>query len=918
MKNHFRSACVSGLCMLMAAMNMAHAQRLDWVKKAGGANDAAGNAVTTDANGNVIVVGYFLGSADLDPGPGVFPVASSGSGLEINGYIQKFDDNGNFLWGGSIASDTATILHAVRTDAAGNCFILGETWGRADFDIGAGTDSLGSGRSLFLLRIDAPGIYRWAKFISLPTIQYQCSDLLGIDNAANLYLAGGFSNTVDFDLGPGVHNLTSQGSRDGYIAKYDSTGGLVWVSHLEGPVSEEVQGIDVEGTGVYVTGSFRDSIDLDPGPGTLILNDPGPSTDKFIACYTLGGNVTWGKQVDANGAIGYFNSIRADANGNVVAGGNFSGTFDLDPGGGTQTVSSNGASDLFVLKLDGNGDFSWGWSVGGISTDEIFGLAMEDTASVYVTTAFQNTVDFDGGAGVLQLTAASGDAAILKVETSGGGLVWAAQVGSTGGDYSFEVQVDGQENIYCSGSFGGTADFDPSTDTAFASPSSFTDGFVFKWTQDSCSSFAVQIDSVADVACATGTGYLQGHALGGVGPYSYSVNTVPATLDSFAVVSSSGIYTLIAMDNIGCQSERSALLGGPTALSGYDLEVNLVAPPLVPSQLRTLTLDAFNSGCVLISGQLQLILSPDVTYQGANPTPINIAGDTLSWNFPAMNYDSAHFIAEIVVRVDTSAQLGDTLYFGALVTPVIGDEEPLDNIRLDYAFPIRTSYDPNDKSVYPPGACAEHYVLLSDPLTYTIRFQNTGTFEAFEVAILDTLDSDLDLTTVVVKGSSHPMITEVLPGNVLRFAFHDIHLPDSASNEPASHGYVIYEVMPSSGIASGTQVHNGSAIYFDFNPPVITNVVMNTLVSVVPACPVGIYDESVVNKLWIYPNPTTSVLHVESAVALGDVRVMNMLGQVVFHQAGLDLNALAVDAGGWRKGVYVVVAGGVSRRVVVE
>ncbi|MFN8393988.1 MAG: hypothetical protein U0176_04870 [Bacteroidia bacterium] len=99
---------------------------------------------------------------------------------------------------------------------------------------------------------------------------------------------------------------------------------------------------------------------------------------------------------------------------------------------------------------------------------------------------------------------------------------------------------------------------------------------------------------------------------------------------------------------------------------------------------------------------------------------------------------------------------------------------------------------------------------------------------SLEVVVLDTLSPFLDLQTLAVKSSSHAMYTEILPGNVLKFTFRDIHLPDSTTNEPASHGYLTYEIKAAQGLNPEFEVRNGSAIYFDFNPPILTNFTLNT------------------------------------------------------------------------------------------
>ncbi|MCI4667867.1 MAG: T9SS type A sorting domain-containing protein [Bacteroidia bacterium] len=137
------------------------------------------------------------------------------------------------------------------------------------------------------------------------------------------------------------------------------------------------------------------------------------------------------------------------------------------------------------------------------------------------------------------------------------------------------------------------------------------------------------------------------------------------------------------------------------------------------------------------------------------------------------------------------------------------------------------SYDPNDKNADPPAGNISPDV----PLTYTIRFQNTGTDTAFFINILDTLSQHLDGNTVKVYASSHPFVYEVISQNphVIRFKFDPILLPDSTTDLEGSNGFIKFGIQMNPGLPLGTTIENSAAIYFDFNEPIITNTVVHTL-----------------------------------------------------------------------------------------
>ncbi len=139
------------------------------------------------------------------------------------------------------------------------------------------------------------------------------------------------------------------------------------------------------------------------------------------------------------------------------------------------------------------------------------------------------------------------------------------------------------------------------------------------------------------------------------------------------------------------------------------------------------------------------------------------------------------------------------------------------------------SLDPNDKQGFPLGYGDEHYIRPGQPLDYLIRFQNTGNDTAFQVVIRDTLPAWLDPSTVVPGASSHDYRFELSGTGYLSFAFDNILLPDSTTNEPASHGFVKFEVKQRTNIPLGTVLNNRAGIYFDFNEPVITNYTHHTV-----------------------------------------------------------------------------------------
>ncbi|MFA4851768.1 MAG: PKD domain-containing protein [Bacteroidales bacterium] len=169
------------------------------------------------------------------------------------------------------------------------------------------------------------------------------------------------------------------------------------------------------------------------------------------------------------------------------------------------------------------------------------------------------------------------------------------------------------------------------------------------------------------------------------------------------------------------------------------------------------------------------------------------------------------------------------------------------------------SYDPNDKQVKPEGLTQTyHFIDSTDVLEYIIHFQNTGTDTAFNVMIRDTLSAYLDITTIEPGSSSHPYTLDIFGSNILCWTFSNILLPDSNVNEPASNGFLKYKIHQMPGNTEGTVIENHAGIIFDFNEPVITNMVFNTVGNIdsIVSNTLIIYDKDISVK--VYPNPFNS------------------------------------------------------------
>lgn len=274
---------------------------------------------------------------------------------------------------------------------------------------------------------------------------------------------------------------------------------------------------------------------------------------------------------------------------------------------------------------------------------------------------------------------------------------------------------------------------------------------------------------------------------------------------------------------------------GLACYAGFDLKAYSWGWGFVPGQPGYLNPSCYNVRCQPVSGTLSITLDPLLTYVSSVIPPASVSGSTITWNFTNLTNNGTaagwpSFMSGIQVTTATSATIGDSVCVDVTANPVSGDAVPVNN-TYHRCWPVLSSYDPNAKEVFPKGEGTEGFIPQDDQtaMDYTVHFQNTGTFTAFNIFILDTLDANLDVNSFILTGSSHSVITDILPGNILKFSFNGINLPDSGTDMQASNGFVSYEIKQLPDLAVGTQIKNTAHIFFDFNEPVATNTTLNTI-----------------------------------------------------------------------------------------
>ncbi len=320
------------------------------------------------------------------------------------------------------------------------------------------------------------------------------------------------------------------------------------------------------------------------------------------------------------------------------------------------------------------------------------------------------------------------------------------------------------------------------------------------------------------------------------------------------------------------------------------------------SQASPFYLTYKNIGTTVSSGLLTLnvdeklkdILSSESAYD-------SVSTDTsfVYWNYTNLKpFEERRIILNITMPDFTA--MGDTL----ISYSTIDNGITVQNSDTSKVL-VTCSYDPNDKLVYPEGVYEENYVLMDETLNYTIRFQNTGNDTAYHVIVIDTLDSSLDLNTFEVLSSSHNLQTSYTKDGIVEFRFDSIMLVDSTTNQPESQGFVKYKIKAKSGLDDNTVVKNTGYIYFDSNPPVITNTTINTMTYNISKLKVEEQAKQK-DKVNFYPNPFSQTAKLEFENKNNEpyqLQITDITGKLLQSQQSKS-NIMIIEKGNMPSGMY--------------
>ncbi|CAN5326198.1 hypothetical protein BH09BAC5_BH09BAC5_00780 [soil metagenome] len=311
----------------------------------------------------------------------------------------------------------------------------------------------------------------------------------------------------------------------------------------------------------------------------------------------------------------------------------------------------------------------------------------------------------------------------------------------------------------------------------------------------------------------------------------------------------------------------------------------------------------------LISDHISLTLKYDTTLilDSASYAYQLHQGDSIVWSIDTLQlFEQKSFKVYFHVP-STVSVFGPHMIFDASAFDVYSDADSTNNI-ISLDDRVIGAFDPNCKHVDPEGDAPAGIVVSStSELTYTIRFQNTGTANAINVIVKDTIDATLDLSTLEIISSSHSYNVKIKNGRQIWFEFDNINLPDSNSNEPSSHGYIKFKLKIVPPVVNGMVIKNTGYIYFDFNEPIITNPAITTINDSVAGV-MQLHSESK-NVISLFPNPAKDILNIHISAPLGkkySIEIYDSSGRLMFSEYKEPAEDLQVNISKYARGTYIV------------
>lgn len=348
------------------------------------------------------------------------------------------------------------------------------------------------------------------------------------DDQGYIYTTGVFSSTVDFDPGSGTENLSASDGLDIFITKSSTSGDLIWAKKVGGASNEFGLAIETFNNDVYVSGIFRNATDFDPGPSSFVLNS-NTRENTFLLKLDEYGSFVWVKQFASYSySDNYGRGLAIDANGGIYLTGSFGGTVDFDPESGSQNISSvQNSYDIFLSKFDVSGNILWVKTLGGNSFDGAESATVSNSGDLFITGSFSNTIDLNPSTSIDDEFSSNGyrDVFVSRYDANGNNI-WNKTFGGTGEDIGKDLSIDGNNNIYTTGTFENTVNVNTTSIVSQGGSDFFVNKIDVFGNHEWIIRFGTAWDdeSLGIEVFSTGNAYITGN-LGGDNAFIYSLDS---------------------------------------------------------------------------------------------------------------------------------------------------------------------------------------------------------------------------------------------------------------------------------------------------------------------------------------------------------------------------------------------------------
>lgn len=833
------------------------AQAFDWAQS----RAAASVDVCMDPFGNSFTAGQIVGTVTL----GSYSFTSAGAQDIV---VAKYSPSGNLLWAQQFGGSQSDYSNEIQFDGNGGIWVTGQFSG----SLTAGSFTLTStgGTDAFLVKLNASN----GQIVFAEKLGGSGNDVgvaLDADGSGKIYVAGTYTGNANF----GSTSLSGWGGMDVFILQLNTAGVVQWSQTIAGTSTETLWTMAADASGNVYIGGFSTSASTQFGSATVSL----ASTNHFIAKFDNTGTYIWSALAQFNGEI-YGLSI--DAAGSVY----FTGNFDTQIMLGAITLTNSGPNDdILLVKINNAGAYCWARNFGSTSSDQGYDLKCSPNGDLFLTGSFEASFSF----GSTIVNAGSVQQSYVAKLDSAGNTNWVVQTTGTTLNYANAIAQNNAGDIYIVGVAGGPVTFGNQTVTVaggngflvkLADNANIIQGTIFRDLDNNgmigtgetgIPNALIQLNTGPYLSASNNSGVYQMYTAAGT--YSVSLPSLPLyhTL-------STGLNQTATFIGLGSTDTANhfGLFPIPN-VNDLRITVTPVSKPKAGYVLNYL-ITCTNVGTTTQNATVNFTADSQLSFVQSSPVATSQSGQSASWNLGAMAPQSVSHI-NVLWNVDNQAILGDTLLSTGAITPVINDSIPADNTENNICFVVGP-YDPNYKEVQTDSLTPSE-LTLEPWLSYTVHFQNIGNDSANTVIIKDSLSQYLNLPTLEITASSHPMTFSINNTGIGEFRFDNIMLPDSNTNPVTSCGFVKYRVKPLTSVPSGDSIPNYADIYFDYNPAITTNTASTYIYT-----PMSAETEVWQNSIKVFPVPSTGIVHISCVKkqAEGSIHIFNLSGQKVYAE----------------------------------